>query len=59
MSKDRTLHMIKELVKAYLEIKSEIDNAKSEIIKSIMDALDMINFRKIIREVLQEDSGHK
>ncbi len=58
MSEDRVITLVKELVKTYLTLKSEVDRMKSELLSSIFDVLDTINFRRIIREVLQEDE-HK
>ena len=56
---NKTLNLIKELVKSYLEIRASIGEAKSEIIRTVLEALDVVNFRKLIREVLQEDSEHR
>ncbi len=56
---NKTLNLIKELVKSYLEIRASIEEAKSEIIRTVLEALDIVNFRKLIREVLQEDSEHR
>ena len=59
MSEDKVIRLVKDLVKAYLEVKSEIERVKSEVVRNILDVLDLINFRRLLKEALQEELEHR